>query len=44
MQINILNHAIAPDYYADYLPDSPWIHQPFEKYGRMDIAKVSQQQ
>ncbi|MBC6477351.1 MAG: phosphoribosyltransferase [Hormoscilla sp. GUM202] len=24
--------AIAPDYYVDYLPDSPWIHQPFEFY------------
>lgn len=24
--------AIAPDYYVDYLPDNPWIHQPFEKY------------
>ena len=24
--------AIAPDYYVDYLPDNPWIHQPFEPY------------
>ena len=24
--------AIAPDYSVDYLPDSPWIHQPFEQY------------
>jgi hypoxanthine phosphoribosyltransferase len=24
--------VIAPDYYTDYLPDNPWIHQPFEKY------------
>ncbi len=23
---------IRPDYYVDYLPDSPWIHQPFEVY------------
>ena len=22
--------VIAPDYYVDYLPDNPWIHQPFE--------------
>lgn len=36
--------AIAPDFYADYLPDSPWIHQPFEKYEYMDIAEVSQKQ
>jgi len=33
--------TIAPDFYADYLPDSPWIHQPFEKYERMDIAKFA---
>ncbi len=23
---------ISPDYYSDYLPNNPWIHQPFEKY------------
>ncbi len=23
---------VAPDYYVDYLPDNPWIHQPFEIY------------
>ena len=22
----------VPDYYVSYLPDCPWIHQPFEKY------------
>jgi uncharacterized protein len=22
----------APNYYVSYLPDNPWIHQPFEKY------------
>ncbi len=21
-----------PDYYVEYLPDNPWIHQPFEVY------------
>jgi len=21
-----------PDYYVHYLPDNPWIHQPFERY------------
>jgi len=21
-----------PDYYVEYLADSPWIHQPFEEY------------
>lgn len=24
--------VIKPDYYVSYLPDDPWIHQPFEKY------------
>ncbi|MFN7557683.1 MAG: phosphoribosyltransferase, partial [Microcystis sp.] len=21
-----------PDYYVEYYPDNPWIHQPFERY------------
>ena len=25
----------APDFHVDYLPDNPWIHQPFEIYDRM---------
>ncbi|HLO84426.1 MAG TPA: phosphoribosyltransferase [Nostocaceae cyanobacterium] len=28
--------VIAPDYYVDYLPDNPWIHQPFEHYEQMN--------
>jgi hypoxanthine phosphoribosyltransferase len=24
-----------PDYYVEYLPDSPWIHQPFERYDEL---------
>jgi uncharacterized protein len=24
--------VIKPDYYVDYLPNNPWIHQPFETY------------
>lgn len=24
--------AIKPDFYLDYLPTNPWIHQPFEQY------------
>lgn len=27
--------VIAPDYYVDFLPDNPWIHQPFECYETM---------
>lgn len=28
-----------PNYYVDYLPDNPWIHQPFEKYEQMNPEK-----
>ena len=28
--------VIAPDYYVKYLPDNPWIHQPFEHYEHLD--------
>ena len=28
--------SYRPDYYVHYLPESPWIHQPFEKYDLMD--------
>ncbi len=28
----------VPDYYVSYLPENPWIHQPFEKY---DSYKLS---
>lgn len=24
--------VFKPDFYVDYLPDNPWIHQPFEVY------------
>ncbi len=24
-----------PDYYVDFLTDNPWIHQPFEKYEKL---------
>ena len=32
--------AIAPDYYVDYLPDNPWIHQPFERYESMTVDQL----
>ncbi|MFQ4145890.1 phosphoribosyltransferase [Chlorogloeopsis sp. ULAP02] len=32
--------VIAPDYYVDYLPDNPWIHQPFEPYELMNPAEL----
>ena len=33
--------VITPDYYVDYLPDNPWIHQPFEHYERLTIDKLA---
>lgn len=29
-----------PDYYVDYLPDSPWIHQPFEIYDTLKPTEL----
>ena len=34
--------VITPDYYGDYLPDNPWIHQPFERYELMSPAELAQ--
>lgn len=33
--------VIAPDYYVDYLPDNPWIHQPFEPYENITPAELA---
>ena len=30
----------APDYFVQYLPDSPWIHQPFEPYEQMTLSQL----
>ncbi|MEB3338923.1 MAG: phosphoribosyltransferase family protein [Leptolyngbyaceae bacterium] len=30
-----------PDYYVDYLPDNPWIHQPFEIYEKTSPAEFA---
>ncbi len=27
-----------PDYYVDFLIDNPWIHQPFEKYEKLNLS------
>ncbi|MCU0550869.1 MAG: phosphoribosyltransferase [Leptolyngbya sp. Prado105] len=32
--------VIKPDYYVDYLPNNPWIHQPFEEYENMNPADL----
>jgi uncharacterized protein len=31
-----------PDYYVDFLPDNPWIHQPFEIYEQTSPAELAQ--
>jgi hypoxanthine phosphoribosyltransferase len=31
-----------PDYHVLYLPDNPWIHQPFEPYDAMSVAELAQ--
>jgi uncharacterized protein len=33
--------VITPDYYVDYLPDNPWIHQPFERYEQIELAQLA---
>lgn len=33
--------VFKPDYYTDYLPDNPWIHQPFEPYERTSPAEIA---
>lgn len=38
---------IIPDYYVYYLPNNPWIHQPFEYYERinpLDLMKEKSEQ
>ena len=32
--------VIRPDYFVEYLPDNPWIHQPFEIYDDMSIDRL----
>ncbi len=34
--------VFKPDYWVDYLPDNPWICQPFEIYDNLDPAKLAQ--
>ncbi len=33
--------VLEPDYYVSYLPDNPWIHQPFEYYEQASPAEVA---
>ena len=34
--------TFEPDYYVTYLPDSPWIRQPVEKYEMIAIAELAE--
>jgi hypoxanthine phosphoribosyltransferase len=34
--------VFKPDFWVEYLPDSPWIHQPFEVYDRLRPDKLAQ--
>ena len=33
--------TFTPDYYVEYLPNNPWIHQPFEKYETMLVEELN---
>ncbi len=35
--------VVAPDYYVDFLPGNPWIHQPFEVYEQMTPEQLATQ-
>ncbi len=32
--------VLKPDWYVEFLPDNPWIHQPFEMYDAMGKDKI----
>jgi hypoxanthine phosphoribosyltransferase len=32
----------APDFHVEYLPDNPWIHQPFEVYDHLRPAELEE--
>ncbi len=32
--------VLRPDWYVEYLPDNPWIHQPFECYDALGAEKL----
>ena len=32
--------VVKPDYYVDFLETNPWIHQPFEKYEKLDPSEL----
>ena len=34
--------VFEPDYYVEYLPESPWIRQPFEVYDDLDPNRLAE--
>jgi hypothetical protein len=34
--------VFKPDYWVEYLPENPWIHQPFEVYDDLDPATLAE--
>ena len=32
--------TFKPNYYVDYLQDSPWIHMPYEKYEQLKVTDL----
>ena len=32
--------SFKPNYYVDYLKDSPWIHMPYEKYEGIKVTDL----
>ena len=32
--------VMRPDFFVEYLPDNPWIHQPFEIYDDMSVERL----
>lgn len=34
--------VFKPDYYVEYLPDNPWIRQPFEVYDDLDPNRLAE--
>jgi hypoxanthine phosphoribosyltransferase len=33
--------TFKPDYFVEYLADSPWIHQPFERYDGIELHELA---
>jgi uncharacterized protein len=33
--------SFKPDFYVDFLPSSPWIHQPFEEYDTLEPVQLA---